>query len=112
MNPLAFAAIGLYGRHLQPQNGAPCRIVLPWKYGYKGPKSVVRLTCVERRPATFWNTLQPSEYGFVGNVNPDLPHPRWSQSSETLIGQWAAGAYREVQRLRALVGHLYPWDEY
>ncbi len=89
MNPLAFAAIGLYGKMLQPQNGAPFRVVFPWKYGFKGPKSVVQISLTNSRPSTFWNTLQPEEYGFYGNVNPDKPHPRWSQKWEALIGTWA-----------------------
>ncbi len=113
MNPLAFAAIGIYGRHLQPQNGAPFRIVLPWKYGYKGPKSVVRITYTNSRPATFWNALQPNEYGFVGNVNPDLPHPRWSQKREALLGHWGRRvATQKFNGYGRWVSHLYESDEY
>ena len=113
MNPLTLAAIGLYGRHLQPQNGAPFRIVLPWKYGYKGAKSVVRITFTSSRPATFWNTLQPGEYGFVGNVNPDLPHPRWSQKREALLGQWGRRvATTKYNGYGRWVGHLHDRDEY
>ncbi len=113
MNPLAFVAIGLYGRYLQPQNGAPMRIVLPWKYGYKGPKSVVRMTFTSQRPATFWNTVQPHEYGFYGNVNPALPHPRWSQRREALLGTW--GRRVDTQKYNGYgrwVSHLYDKDEY
>lgn len=113
MNPLAFAAIGLYGKHLQPQNGAPFRVVLPWKYGFKGPKSVVRISLIARRPKTFWNTLQPHEYGFFGNVNPDLPHPRWSQRSEALLGTW--GKRVSTQKFNGYgrwVADLYSGDEY
>ena len=113
MNPLAFAAIGLYGKHLQPQNGAPFRIVLPWKYGFKGPKSVVRILLTSRRPKTFWNTLQPQEYGFFGNVNPDLPHPRWSQKREALIGNWGRRvATQKFNGYGQWVSELYPTDEY
>ncbi len=113
MNPLAFAAVGLYGRHLQPQNGAPFRVVLPWKYGYKGPKSVVRITFTSDRPATFWNALQPDEYGFVGNVNPELPHPRWSQRREALLGQWGRRvATKKFNGYGPWVSHLYDRDEY
>ena len=113
MNPLAFAAIGLYGRHLQPQCGAPFRVVLPWKYGFKGPKSVVRISFLRNRPATFWNALQPSEYGFYGNVDPDKPHPRWSQKSEILIGQW--GKRVTTQKYNGYgqwVSQLYSGNEY
>lgn len=96
MNPLSFVAIGAYGRYLHPQNGAPLRIVLPWKYGFKGPKSVVRITLTASRPRTFWNEIQPSEYGFFGNVDPDVPHPRWSQRNETLLGTW--GKQQKTQK--------------
>jgi sulfoxide reductase catalytic subunit YedY len=85
-NELAFIATGLYGKRLSPQNGSPLRIVLPWKYGYKGPKSVVRMTFLERQPKTFWNDVAPDEYDFLANVDPTVPHPRWSQASEKLLG--------------------------
>jgi len=113
MNPLAFAAIGMYGKTLQPQNGAPFRIVFPWKYGFKGAKSVVRLKLMSVRPPTFWNTLQPSEYGFFGNVNPDLPHPRWSQRREALLGEWGRRvATQKFNGYGRWVADLYPKDEY
>lgn len=86
MNELAFVATGMYGHPLQKQNGAPVRIHLPWKYGYKSPKSIVRIECTDQQPATFWNTSTPSEYGFYSNVDPGLPHPRWSQEQEEIVG--------------------------
>ena len=87
MNELAFVATGMYGEPLPKQNGSPLRLVLPWKYGYKGPKAIVELEFTDKQPPTFWNKLQPSEYSFLSNVNPNVPHPRWSQASERLIGQ-------------------------
>ena len=85
MNPLALVVTGLYGKPLPNQNGAPVRIITPWKYGYKSPKSIVKIEFVARQPATFWNQQQPAEYGFFSNVNPAKPHPRWSQAVEKLI---------------------------
>jgi sulfoxide reductase catalytic subunit YedY len=82
MNPLTFLATGLYGRQLPKQNGAPIRLVVPWKYGFKSIKSIVKIRFLEKQPATSWNTLQSSEYGFYANVNPEVEHPRWSQKSE------------------------------
>jgi len=82
-HPLAFVVVGSYGHALPMQNGAPLRLALPWKYGYKGPKSIVRIEFVADPPPTFWNRLQPLEYGFYSNVNPQKPHPRWSQEIET-----------------------------
>ena len=85
-NELAFMPVGLYGRPLPPQNGGPFRVVFPWKYGFKSGKSVARITLTDQRPKSFWETLQGSEYGFWANINPEVPHPRWSQASERLIG--------------------------
>lgn len=85
MNPLTLVVTGLYGKPLPKQNGAPIRIIVPWKYGYKSPKSIVRIEFVAKQPPTFWNQLQPTEYGFYSNVNPNRPHPRWSQAMEYLI---------------------------
>lgn len=82
MHPLAFMAVGLYGRELPNQNGAPLRLVVPWKYGFKSIKSIVKIKLLEKQPPTTWNMLQASEYGFYANVNPDVDHPRWSQKSE------------------------------
>lgn len=86
MNELSFLSVGLYGKTLPPQNGAPIRLNTPWKYGFKSVKSIVRIEFTDQRPKTFWEALQDSEYGFWANVNPEVPHPRWSQASERLIG--------------------------
>lgn len=83
---LAFLATGLYGKPLPNQNGAPIRLVVPWKYGFKGAKSLVRIDFVAEQPATLWNAMAPGEYGFLANVNPEVDHPRWSQGSERVIG--------------------------
>lgn len=85
MNPLTMMVTGLYGKPLPRQNGAPIRIVTPWKYGYKSPKSIVKIEFVGKQPNTFWMQLQPSEYGFYSNVEPKKPHPRWSQALEQVI---------------------------
>lgn len=85
-NELAFFAVGMYGQMLPKQNGAPIRMVVPWKYGFKGAKSIVKIEFVAEQPATYWNTIAPNEYGFESNVEPDVPHPRWSQAEEKLIG--------------------------
>jgi sulfoxide reductase catalytic subunit YedY len=85
MHPLAFMVTGLYGKPLPKQNGAPIRMVLPWKYGYKSTKSIVKIEFVAAQPPTFWNQLQPAEFGFYSNVNPHKPHPRWSQATEKVI---------------------------
>lgn len=86
MHPLTFVAVGLYGKTLAPQNGAPLRLVVPWKYGFKSIKSIVKITLKEFQPNTTWNKLSPGEYGFYANVNPNVDHPRWSQASERFIG--------------------------
>jgi sulfoxide reductase catalytic subunit YedY len=87
MHPLAFAVTGLYGQALPKQNGAPLRLALPWKYGYKSAKAITRIRLVNTQPATAWNLMSPSEYGFYGNVNPQVPHPRWSQARENRLGE-------------------------
>jgi sulfoxide reductase catalytic subunit YedY len=86
MNDLAFVVTGLYGKPVPPQNGGPIRIAVPWKYGFKSAKAIVKVTFTDQRPKTFWEAIQPSEYGFWANVNPKVPHPRWSQATERLIG--------------------------
>lgn len=86
MHPLTILASGLYGEALPKQNGAPLRLVVPWKYGFKSIKSVVKITLTEAAPRTTWQELQPEEYGFYANVNPEVDHPRWSQASERKIG--------------------------
>ena len=87
MNDLTLLATGLYGRDLLPQSGAPIRLVVPWKYGFKSIKSIVRIDLVDEMPVSLWMDAAPNEYGFYANVNPDVPHPRWSQSSERRIGE-------------------------
>jgi sulfoxide reductase catalytic subunit YedY len=87
MNPLTLMATGLYGKELPNQNGAPLRLVVPWKYGFKSIKSIVRIRLVEDMPATSWNVVLPREYGFFANVNPEVDHPRWSQARERRLGE-------------------------
>jgi sulfoxide reductase catalytic subunit YedY len=88
MHPLTLLATGLYGRNLPAQNGAPLRLVVPWKYGFKSIKSIVRVRFVERQPTSTWMKSNPSEYGFYSNVNPEVDHPRWSQATERRIGEF------------------------
>lgn len=87
MNELTLLATGLYGRELLPQNGAPIRLVVPWKYGFKSIKSIVKIDLVAEMPVSLWMAAAPHEYGFYANVNPEVPHPRWSQSTERRIGE-------------------------
>lgn len=84
---LTILSTGMYGKSLPPQNGGPLRLVVPWKYGFKSIKSIVKITLTAEQPATFWSSLAPDEYGFYANVNPDKPHPRWSQAHETRLGE-------------------------
>jgi sulfoxide reductase catalytic subunit YedY len=86
MHPLTFVAVGIYGKVMPNQNGAPLRTVIPWKYGFKGTKSIVRIHFTETRPQTSWNMAGPQEYGFYSNVNPEVDHPRWSQATERRLG--------------------------
>jgi sulfoxide reductase catalytic subunit YedY len=88
MNPLTFMAVGLYGKTLPNQNGAPMRLVVPWKYGFKSAKSIVRISFHDKQPNTAWNEANPREYGFFSNVNPEVSHPRWSQARERRIGEF------------------------
>ena len=88
MNPLAILAVGLYGEYLPNQNGAPLRLVVPWKYGFKGIKSIVNIRLTDRAPMTSWQLSAPTEYGFYANVNPSVDHPRWSQARERRIGEF------------------------
>ena len=90
MNPLSLLAVGLYGKTLMNQNGAPIRLVVPWKYGFKNIKSIVRIRFVEKMPHTAWNDSNPEEYGFYSNVNPEVSHPRWSQAMEKRIPSFFA----------------------
>lgn len=87
MNPLMTLCTGLYGKELPPQDGAPVRIIVPWKYGFKNIKSIVKITLVKDQPPTSWNRYSTDEYGFYGNVNPTHDHPRWSQATEQRIGE-------------------------
>jgi sulfoxide reductase catalytic subunit YedY len=87
-HPLTLLAFGLYGRVLPGQNGAPVRLVVPWKYGFKGAKSIVKISFVQEQPRNTWNLLAPDEYGFYANVNPEVDHPRWSQARERRIGEF------------------------
>ncbi len=88
MNPLAILAVGLYGEVLPNQNGAPIRLVVPWKYGFKSIKSIVKIRLTRDQPPTSWNLAAPREYGFYSNVNPEVNHPRWSQKRERRIGEF------------------------
>ena len=87
MHNLTILATGMYGKSMLPQNGAPIRLVVPWKYGFKSIKSIIKIDLLAEQPATFWNSIAPDEYGFYSNVNPNKPHPRWSQATERRIGE-------------------------
>ena len=87
MHPLTLLAFGMYGEVLPNQNGAPVRLVVPWKYGFKSGKSIVKIRFTDKQPATAWNKAAPQEYGFFSNVNPEVDHPRWSQATERRIGE-------------------------
>jgi sulfoxide reductase catalytic subunit YedY len=87
VHPLTLIAVGLYGETLPPQDGAPLRLVVPWKYGFKSIKSLVKISLVEKQPPTTWNISNPREYGFYSNVNPTVDHPRWSQATERRLGE-------------------------
>ena len=87
MNPLTLLTVGLYGEVLPNQNGAPVRLVVPWKYGFKSGKSLVKIRFTDKQPITSWNRSAPSEYGFFSNVNPGVDHPRWTQATERRIGE-------------------------
>lgn len=88
MHPLTLMVTGVYGKSLPPQNGAPLRLIVPWKYGFKGGKSIVRIRFTQRQPLTTWNVMAPHEYGFYANVNPNVDHPRWSQKKERRLGEF------------------------
>jgi sulfoxide reductase catalytic subunit YedY len=107
MHDLTILATGLYGRDLPPQNGAPVRLVVPWKYGFKSIKSIVKIDLVAEMPVSSWMAAAPNEYGFYANVNPNVPHPRWSQATERVIG---GGGRRETELFNGYeeeVSHLY-----
>ncbi|MBL8435340.1 MAG: protein-methionine-sulfoxide reductase catalytic subunit MsrP [Zoogloea sp.] len=106
-HPLTILAVGLYGEVLPVQNGAPVRLVVPWKYGFKGAKSLVAIRLVERQPVTAWMKAGPSEYGFYANVNPDVDHPRWSQATERRIGEFTKRKTLMFNGYADQVGSLY-----
>ena len=100
MHPLTLLAVGLYGETLPNQDGAPIRLVVPWKYGFKSAKSLVRIRLVEKQPPTSWNQIASNEYGFYSNVNPSVDHPRWSQAKERRLGELFRRPHSDVQRVR------------
>lgn len=104
MHPLTLMTVGVYGKALPPQNGAPVRLIVPWKYGFKGIKSIVSIKLTRERPPTTWNLAAPDEYGFYANVNPYVDHPRWSQATERFIG---SGGILDVQRQPTLLFNGY-----
>ena len=108
MHPLTFMATGIYGKALPKQHGAPVRLVVPWKYGYKSIKSIAKIEFVAAQPKTFWETLGPDEYPFESNVNPKLPHPRWSQATERMIDTGTRVRTQPYNGYGDLVSKLYP----
>jgi sulfoxide reductase catalytic subunit YedY len=106
-HPLCILAVGMYGQMLPNQNGAPLRLVVPWKYGFKSIKSIVRIRLTETQPPTSWSQASPREYGFYSNVNPDVDHPRWSQKRERRIGDWRKRDTLPFNGYGEQVAHLY-----
>jgi sulfoxide reductase catalytic subunit YedY len=106
-NDLAFLVTGMYGKPVPKQDGAPLRLALPWKYGFKSIKSIVHVSFTEKRPVSFWETVQGSEYGFWANVNPDVPHPRWSQATERVLGTNERVPTLKWNGYGKFVAHLY-----
>jgi sulfoxide reductase catalytic subunit YedY len=111
MHPLTLLAFGMYGEVLPHQNGAPVRVVVPWKYGFKSAKSIVRIRLAQNEPKTAWNKAAANEYGFYSNVNPNVDHPRWSQATERRIGEGGLFAKRRATLMfngyEQQVGQLY-----
>ena len=107
MNDLTLLATGLYGETLPPQNGAPIRLVVPWKYGFKSIKGIVRIELVDYEPQSLWMAAAPNEYGFYANVNPNVPHPRWSQATERRIGEFNRRETLLFNGYEEQVAHLY-----
>jgi sulfoxide reductase catalytic subunit YedY len=107
MHPLAILASGIYGHAIPPQDGAPVRLVVPWKYGFKGIKSIVKIKLVADQPRTTWSAYSPNEYGFYANVNPQVDHPRWSQGTEQRIGESGRRPTLMFNGYEEQVGHLY-----
>ena len=111
-NVLTFLATSIYGKELPKQNGAPLRLVLPWKYGFKSIKSIKKITFTDKKPLSFWESLQPTEYGFWANVNPNIPHARWSQETEKLIGDEIKVVPTQLfNGYEEYVEHLYTKDQ-
>ncbi|MFE3835784.1 protein-methionine-sulfoxide reductase catalytic subunit MsrP [Pseudogemmobacter sonorensis] len=106
MNPLTILATGLYGKEMPKQNGAPIRLVVPWKYGFKSIKSIVKIRLVEEQPPTTWQQLQAGEYGFYANVNPEVDHPRWSQATERRIGAGLLAGRQETLMFNGYADHV------
>lgn len=106
-NKLVLLATGIYGEPLPKQHGAPVRVVIPWKYGFKGAKSIVRIHLMRQKPVTFWNSYNPREYGFEANVDPEVPHPRWSQAHERMLGTEEKYATLKYNGYGDCVGYLY-----
>ena len=106
MNPLTILATGLYGEEMPKQNGAPIRLVVPWKYGFKSIKSIVRISLVAEQPKTSWNMQNPREYGFYSNVNPEVDHPRWSQASERRVGSGLFAGRIDTQMFNGYGDHV------
>ena len=107
MNDLTLMSTGVYGKDLLPQNGAPIRLVVPWKYGFKSIKSIVRIDLVDTMPVSLWMAAAPSEYGFYSNVNPQVNHPRWSQATERRIGELSRMETLMFNGYEDEVAHLY-----
>jgi sulfoxide reductase catalytic subunit YedY len=107
MNDLTILATGLYGKPLPAQDGAPLRLVVPWKYGFKSIKAIIKIELVDQQPATMWSTIASNEYGFYANVNPNVPHPRWSQASERRIGESGRRKTLLFNGYAEQVAHLY-----
>lgn len=107
MNDLAILATGVYGKPLLPQNGAPIRLVVPWKYGFKSIKAIVKIDLVKDPPTSLWMNASPTEYGFYANVNPEVDHPRWSQATERRIGENGRRPTLKFNGYEQKVGTLY-----
>ena len=108
MHPLTLVVTGLYGKPVPKQNGAPVRIAVPWKYGYKSPKLVQEIELIDSEPDTFWHHTVPSEYGFYSNVDPKSTHQRWSQATERLLGEGRSVPTKLYNGYAEEVAHLYP----
>lgn len=112
MNDLTLLSTGLYGETLPPQNGAPIRLVVPWKYGFKSIKAIVKIELVDYMPTSLWMESAPTEYGFFANVNPNVNHPRWSQANERRIGELGRRPTLMYNGYEEQVAHLYPDPDY